>query len=177
METAVWAARLACLAFGIGVGLILSERVCSRLCSAFAPGEAMLMKFMLGTGKTVVACAAAAVTAPLPASVAILYTGLGILAAHSFEGKPKQGTVLAVVCPWVILYLPFTGALACLGGGLLVLAADVPAVAGLAMTVLAAPMALLQFGPEGGLVLLAAAGLVCPGQIFAARYMQGREKI
>lgn len=177
METASWAARLACLAFGIGMGLILSERACSRLCRALAPGEAVLMKFMLGTVKTVVACAATAVTAPLPATVSILYTGLGILAAHSFAGNPKQGPVLSVVYPWLILYLPFTGALACLGGGLLVLAADVPAVAGLAMAVLAAPMALLQFGPEGGLVLLTAAALVCPGLIFAARYMQRQEKI
>ena len=168
MEASAATARLACLLFGAAVGLLLSDRVCLRLCRPFAAGGARLLQIMLGVSQTVGACAAAVLAAPLPVPVSILYTGLGVLGTRSLAPSPVPGARLAVICSWLILYLPFTGMLACLGGGLLVLAADAPAVAGLAMVVLAAPMALLQFGAEGSLALLAGAALLCPGELSAA---------
>lgn len=175
MEASGALVRLACALFGAAVGLILSDWGCFRLCRPFAAGGARLLKILLGVSQTTVACAAAVLAAPLPVPTSILYAGLGVLGAHSFAGQKTQPSyLLPIICPWLILYLPFTGVLACLGGSLLVLAADVPALAGLAMLVLAAPMALLQFGAEGGLVLLAGAVLLCPKELSAA-WHEGRE--
>lgn len=169
MEASAAAVRLACVLFGAAVGLILSDRVCLRLCRPFAAGGARLMKILWGVSQTTVACAAAVLAAPLPVPLSILYAGLGVLGAHSLaRQKAQPSCLLPIICPWLILYLPFTGVLACLGGGLLVLAADVPALAGVAMLVLAAPMALLQFGAEGGLFLLTGAVLLCPKELSAA---------
>lgn len=166
--------RLACLLFGAAVGMILPEKRCRELCRPFTPSAGELMTLVLGVSKTVVTCAAAAVAALLPVQVSILYTGMGLLCADCLAGKSEQETWLPIICPWLILYLPFTGALACLGGGLLVLSAGVPCMAGLSMVVLAAPMALLQFGAEGGLVLLLAAAILCAEQV--AVVLQDRKK-
>ena len=196
--------RLACLLFGAAVGMILPEKRCRELCRPFTPSAGELMTLALGVSKTVVTCAAAAVAAPMPVQVSILYTGMGLLGADCltrksgqetwlpiicpwlilylpFTGvlacltrKSGQETWLPIICPWLILYLPFTGVLACLGGGLLVLSAGVPCMAGLAMVVLAAPMALLQFEAEGGLVLLLAAAILCAEQV--AVVLQDRKK-
>ena len=169
MEASAAAARLACVLFGAAVGLLLSDRVCLCLCRPFAAGGARLLKILWGISQTTVVCAMAVLAAPLPVPTSILYAGMGVLGAHSLAGQKTQPSyLLSIICPWLILYLPFTGALACLGGALLVLAADVPALAGLAMLVLAAPMALLQFGAEGGLVLLTGAVLLCPKELSAA---------
>lgn len=176
MEWLLVAARLGCLLFGVAVGAILSGPVCLRLCGSLAPGGAKLMQGMLSLSKTVVACAVSAVVAPLPVDISILYTGFGVLWAGRIP-VVKEKLLLAVLCPWLILYLPITGALACVGGALLVLAADVAAMAGLAMVVLAAPMALLQFGGEGGGVLLLAAAVLCPEQVTAAWHNEKNQKI
>lgn len=167
MESLLVAARLGCLLFGVAVGLVVSQPVRVRLCDGLSPGSAKLMRGMLSLSKTVVACAISAVVAPLPVDISILYTGLGVVWAGLIPAE-KEKMLLAILCPWLILYLPITGVLACVGGGLLVLAADVSAMAGLAMVVLAAPMALLQFGGEGGAVLLLTAAVLCPEQIAAA---------
>lgn len=166
--------RLACLLFGAAVGMILPEKRCRELCRLFTPSAGELMTLALGVSKTVVTCAAAAVAAPMPVQVSILYTGMGLLGADCLTRKSGQETWLPIICPWLILYLPFTGVLACLGGGLLVLSAGVPCMAGLAMVVLAAPMALLQFEAEGGLVLLLAAAILCAEQV--AVVLQDRKK-
>lgn len=166
--------RLACLLFGAAVGMILPEKRCRELCRPFTPSVGELMTLALGVSKTVVTCAAAAVAAPMPVQVSILYTGMGLLGADCLTRKSGQETWLPIICPWLILYLPFTGVLACLGGGLLVLSAGVPCMAGLAMVVLAAPMALLQFEAEGGLVLLLAAAILCAEQV--AVVLQDRKK-
>lgn len=176
VEERVVVARMGCLLFGTAVGMILSEQVCVRLCSSLSPGLAKLMRGMLALSKTVVACAVAAVASPLTADISILYTGLGVLWAGKLPSA-KEKMFLAVLCPWLILYLPITGALACVGGGLLVLAADVPAMAGLVMVVLAAPMALLQFGGEGAAILLLAAAILCPEQITSAWHEGKNQKI
>lgn len=174
MEPASVMARVACLLFGAAVGMILPGKRCRELCRPFTPSAGELLMLMLGVSKTVVTCAAAAVTAPMSVQVSILYTGMGVLGADCLTRKSGQETWLPIICPWLILYLPVTGALACLGGGLLVLSADVPCMAGLAMVVLAAPMALLQFGAEGGLVLLLAAAILCAEQMVLT--LQGRRK-
>lgn len=153
--------RLGYFLFGVTVqGFLLTREKASLFRTG--TGSSRLMCLLLGVSKTVVCCAAAALTVWLPADIAILYTGLGLAAA--VREKARLAEMLPVICTWLILYLPITGTLACLGGGLLVLAADVPEMAALAMLVLAAPMALLQFGPEGALVLLGAAVLLGAGQ-------------
>lgn len=174
VEILMVAARLGCLLFGGAVGVLLSQLACARLCGSLSPGAAKLMQGMLALSKTVVACAVSAVVSPLPVDISILYTGFGVLWTGRLPSV-KEKMLLSVLCPWLILYLPITGGLACVGGGLLVLAADVPAMAGLAMVVLAAPMALLQFGGEGGAVLLLAAGILCPEQI-AAAWREGKNQ-
>ena len=171
-RTQVWL-RLVCFGFGMVVGILLPDKAGRRFFPhPDAPG-AQLVRLMLGVTKTVVGCAVAVVAAPLPVAVSILYTGLGVYAAQTaMQPRPERQT-LPIICTWLILFLPFTGALACLGGGLLVLAADVPGLAGLAILVLAAPMALLQFGAEGCLVLLGAAALLCARQMMPQRTRSG----
>ena len=102
------------------------------------------------------ACLAAQALLPAPARTAMLYAGLGALWGQG-AARPCPRTGAAAACAWLVLYLPFTGALACLGGGALTLAAGFPALGAVAVPVAAAPMALLQFGPEGALGVLGAA--------------------
>lgn len=161
--------RLGCLVFGALVGILLPDKAIRQFFPQPKARGAQFMRLMIGVSKTVVCCAAAAVATPAPVSFSILYAGLGLLAAHILLQPQPAEQALPVICTWLILFLPFTGALACLGGGLLVLAADVPGVAGLAILVLGAPMALLQFGAEGGLVLLGAAALLCTRQVLEWR--------
>lgn len=161
MERAVILLRLCCFGVGTAVEILLSDTAVRRLVPHPQTARAQLMRLMIGITKTVVCCAAVAVAVPLPVSVSILYAGFGMLAAHSLAKPVVEVQPLPVICSWVIVFLPFTGVLACLGGGLLVLAADVPQLAGLAILILGAPMALLQVGTEGGLILLASAALVC----------------
>lgn len=161
--------RLGCLVFGALAGILLPDKAIRQFFPKPKEVGAQLMRLMISIAKTVVCCAVAVVTTPAPASISILYAGLGLLAAHILLQHRPAELVLPVICTWLILFLPFTGVLACLGGGLLVLAADVPGVAGLAILVLGAPMALLQFGAEGGLVLLGAAALLCTRQVLEWR--------
>lgn len=154
--------RLGCLAFGTGAGVLFPKHLPLPASRTSARSSAWVwLDILLGICKVVVSCAVALLVVPLPVSVTFLYTGTGILAAAVGAEPDQWQHHLPVVCAWMILYLPFTGVLACLGGVLLVLAAEVPGVSVLAVLVFAAPMALLQFGPEGGLVLLATAAMWC----------------
>lgn len=163
-RTLIWL-RLACLLFGSMSGLLLQDKALQRLFPQPRATGARMLRLMIGVAKTVVCCAAAVVVTPLPVSVTILYSGLGVLTVHVLTQPDPQEQTLPIICTWMILFLPFTGALACLGGALLVLAADVPGMAGLAILVLGAPMALLQFGPEGGIILVGTASLLCTRQL------------
>lgn len=170
-RTLIWL-RLGCLLFGGMAGLLLKDKAMQRFFPQPRATGARLLRLMIGVAKTVVCCAAAVVVSPLPVSVSILYAGLGVLAAHIITHPHPGEQTLPIICTWMILFLPFTGALACLGGALLVLAADVPGAAGVAILVLGAPMALLQFGPEGGLVLLGIAALLCTRQMIEWKAQQ-----
>ena len=173
MERSTILLRLGCLAFGALFGVLLSDRNIKGFLCQRETGLGKLVHLMLGVTKMVVCCAAAAVIAKaLPASLSILYAGLGLLMAHIVLEPGKAEGSLPLICIWLVLYLPFTGMLACLGGSLLVLAAGESTVAGLAILVLGAPMALLQFGPEGGLVLLGAAISLCLKQFLMARGLE-----
>lgn len=114
-RTQVWL-RLVCFGFGMVVGILLPDKAGRRFFPhPDAPG-AQLVRLMLGVTKTVVGCAVAVVAAPLPVAVSILYTGLGVYAAQTaMQPRPERQT-LPIICTWLILFLPFTGALACLGG-------------------------------------------------------------
>lgn len=89
---------------------------------------------------------------------AILYTGLGAVLGQGMLLRQKgEAAVCGLVCVWVVLYLPFTGVLACLGAACLALAIGHPALGLVAAPVFAAPIALLQFGAPGALAMLAGA--------------------
>lgn len=163
-RTMIWL-RLGCLLFGTLAGLLLQDKAIQRFFPQPRAAGARLLRLMIGVAKTVVCSAAAAVVSPLPVSVSILYAGLGVLVSHIISQPDPWEQTQPIICTWIILFLPFTGVLACLGGALLVLAADAPETAGLAILVLGAPMALLQFGPESGLILLGVAALLCTRQV------------
>lgn len=166
--------RLGCLAFGAVAGVLFPKHLPLSAGRTSAHSSAWVwLDILLGICKVVVSCAVALLVVPLPVPVTFLYTGTGILATAIVAEPDQWQHHLPVVCAWMILYLPFTGALACLGGVLLVLAAEVPGVSVLAVLVFAAPMALLQFGPEGGLVLLSTAAMWC---LWQAGYHRLRRK-
>lgn len=175
MESMTILMRLGCLAFGAAAGLLFPgsrrDKHGRRGDSERATG---LLYLTWQVGGAVLCCAAAALFVPLPVMTVFLYTGLGLFLVPLGTALPEQNG-LAVICAWLILYLPVTGALACLGGTLMVLAAEVPYMAALSVLVLAAPMALLQDGPEGGMVLLGAAALLCVRQVYA-RQGAGKER-
>lgn len=152
--------RLCCLGFGAAMEVLVPDTMARNLFPRPPEAGIRWIRLMLGMTKTVVGCAVTAVAVPLPVSASVLYAGFGILAVYSLVRPYREEMMLSVICTWLILFLPFTGVLACLGGGLLVLAAEVPGLAGVSILVLGAPMALLQFGAEGGLVLLGAAALL-----------------
>lgn len=152
--------RLGCFAFGFMGQLLLPKRLDASVFGAPGPVSRQLLHIVFHMSKVTACCAIAALVVPLPVPTSVLYTGGGIGAACMAHQEKRAEEWLVFVCTWIILYLPVTGALACLGGGMLVLAADVPEMAGLAVLVLAAPMAFLQFGPEGALVLLGSAALL-----------------
>lgn len=156
--------RLMCLAFGTAVQMI--PLVCmQRIWSGCRKnGRVRLLQGMAGICTMTVCCAIAVLTVPLPVPVTILYTGFGGAVASAARERNGMTELLPMLCAWLILYLPVTGALACLGGGLLVLAADTPEMAVPAILVLASPMAFLQFGPEGALVLLGTVALLSLGR-------------
>lgn len=175
MESAAILMRLGCLVFGTAAGLLLpGPRRDDHVRKGASEQANGLLHLTWQVGRTVLCCAAAALFVPLPVMTVFLYTGLGLFLVPLGAAFPEQKS-LPVVYAWLILYLPVTGALASLGGTLMVLAAEVPYMAALAVLVLAAPMALLQYGLEGGIVLLGTAALLCVRQVYT-RQAAGKEK-
>ena len=140
MGTFAWWPRLGCLGLGLAAGWL----------AARAPLRCKAAGLAADAAAAAAACMAAQALLPTPARTAMLYAGLGALWGQG-AARPCPRTGAAAACAWLVLYLPFTGALACLGGGALALAAGFPALGAVAVPVAAAPMALLQFGPEGAL--------------------------
>lgn len=158
--------RLGCLLFGGAMGALLPGHILRRFPPGMKSGGTKMLQLMFDVTKTVVSCAAAVWLVPLPVYTVILYTGAGVTATCAGALPEEKWQPLPILCTWLILYLPVTGALACLGGMLLVVAMDAPGMSGLAVLVVAAPMALLQFGTEGCLVLISAAAFLASRQIF-----------
>ena len=153
MGTFAWWPRLGCLGLGLAAGWL----------AARAPLRCKAAGLAADAAAAAAACMAAQALLPTPARTAMLYAGLGALWGQG-AARPCPRTGAAAACAWLVLYLPFTGALACLGGGALALAAGFP------------PMALLQFGPEGALGVLGAAALLGWRERPALRRMlRGRE--
>ena len=165
MGTFAWWPRLGCLGLGLAAGWL----------AARAPLRCKAAGLAADAAAAAAACMAAQALLPTPARTAMLYAGLGALWGQG-AARPCPRTGAAAACAWLVLYLPFTGALACLGGGALTLAAGFPALGAVAVPVAAAPMALLQFGPEGALGVLGAAALLGWRERPALRRMlRGRE--
>lgn len=89
---------------------------------------------------------------------AVLYGGLGALAGHVWPVwlRGRGGAATPVLCTWLTLYLPITGALCCLAGAVVVAGSGNPTWGVVLIPLLAAPVAWLQFGWESGILVLAA---------------------
>ena len=134
--------RILCLLVGYLLGSFLTAECIARLLTGRSardlgsgnPGMANIMA-TLGKGpgfavlagdvaKTVLACGLCWLLAgPVLGHTALLYAGAGAISGHncSLWHKGWGGKGVAVTCTWLILYLPVTGALCCLAGGLAVL--------------------------------------------------------
>ena len=65
----------------------------------------------------------------------------------------RGGKGVAVTCAWLMLYLPVTGVLCCLAGGVAVLLPGYLPVGAVLIAALAVPVGWLQYGTEAGAVL------------------------
>lgn len=159
-----------CLLAGVAFGI--SGRAARALVRAGkAPGTAqpgrsfwaaLLLEDLF---KTVLACALCTMLlAPELEEAAALYGGAGVLLGHMGAERKQDGRTAIIVCVWVVLCLPVTGAVCLLAGLTVALgtgrfgwgAALVPA--------LAVPVAWLQFGVQSSLFMLAAFLLLLCGQ-------------
>ena len=173
--------RILCLLVGYLLGSFLTaECIARRLTGRSArdlgsgnPGMANIMA-TLGKGpgfavlagdvaKTVLACGLCwLLAAPVLGHTALLYAGAGTIFGHNYSlwHKGWGGKGVAVTCTWLILYLPVTGALCCLAGGLAVLGLGYLPLGAVLIPTLAVPIAWVQYGPESGIILLLAAAMM-----------------
>lgn len=170
--------RLVCLAVGYGFGSLLTAELVAKLVSGQSarqmgdgnPGMANIMMhlgkaagFAVLAGdllKTAAACGVGYfVAAPQIGRAALLYAGLGAILGHNHPlwSRGRGGKGVAVTCAWLVLYLPVTGALCCLGGGLLVLWLGYLPLGAAVIPLAAIPFAWLQYGTESGVGMTAAA--------------------
>lgn len=105
--------------------------------------------------KTVAACWFCHQLAPELGLTALLYGGLGAVLGHNWPiwYKGRGGKGVAVTCAWLMLYLPVTGVLCCLAGGVAVLLTGYLPVGAVLIAALAVPVGWLQYGTEAGAVL------------------------
>ena len=163
-----------CLLAGYLFGGFLTAEVVARCTAGVSardigtgnPGMANIMA-QLGKGaglltlagdtlKTVAACGAAYyATAPLIGQASILYAGLGAVLGHNYPAwaRFRGGKGVAVTCVWLVLYLPVTGVLCCLAGGVAVMLTGYLPVGAVLIAALAVPVGWLQYGTEAGAVL------------------------
>ena len=166
--------RILCLLVGYLLGSFLTaECIARRLTGRSArdlgsgnPGMANIMA-TLGKGpgfavlagdvaKTVLACGLCWLLAgPVLGHTALLYAGAGAISGHncSLWHKGRGGKGVAVTCAWLMLYLPVTGVLCCLAGGVAVMLTGYLPVGAVLIAALAVPVGWLQYGTEAGIVL------------------------
>ena len=96
--------------------------------------------------KTAVACWFCHQLAPELGLTALLYGGLGAVLGHNWPiwYKGRGGKGVAVTCAWLMLYLPVTGVLCCLAGGVAVLLTGYLPVGAVLIAALAVPVGWLQ---------------------------------
>ena len=172
--------RLLCLAAGYLFGCFLTAEVVAR-CTAgesarqIGSGNPGMANIMTHLGKragllvlagdvlkTAAACWFCWQLAPELRLTALLYGGFGAVLGHNwpFWNHGHGGKGVAVTCTWLILYLPVTGALCCLAGGLAVLGLGYLPLGAVLIPTLAVPIAWVQYGPESGIILLLAAAMM-----------------
>ena len=105
--------------------------------------------------KTAAACWFCHQLAPELGLTSLLYGGLGAVLGHNWPiwYKGRGGKGVAVTCAWLMLYLPVTGVLCCLAGGVAVLLTGYLPVGAVLIAALAVPVGWLQYGTEAGAVL------------------------
>ena len=93
---------------------------------------------------------------------ALLYGGFGAVLGHNwpFWNHGHGGKGVAVTCAWLMLYLPVTGVLCCLAGGIAVLLTGYLPLGAVLIAALAVPVGWLQYGGEAGALLLFNAGIM-----------------
>ena len=106
--------------------------------------------------KTAAACWFCHQLAPELGLTALLYGGLGAVLGHNWPiwYKGRGGKGVAVTCAWLMLYLPVTGVLCCLAGGVAVMLTGYLPVGAVLIAAL---------GCAGGLAAIRHRGRCCTG--------------
>ena len=112
--------------------------------------------------KTAAACWFCWQLAPELHLTALLYGGFGAVLGHNwpFWNHGHGGKGVAVTCAWLMLYLPVTGVLCCLAGGIAVLLTGYLPLGAVLIAALAVPVGWLQYGGEAGAILLLSAAIM-----------------
>lgn len=141
-------------AAGVGVGNIGNGTPdCANVAKHLGKGAALAV--LVGDVlKTVLGCwFCYRLAAPELEQAAILYGGVGVVMGHVWPvwRRGKGADAAIVVCTWLFLYLPVTGALCCLAGAVAGLGTQKKAWGPILAGALSVPVAFLQFGVAGGL--------------------------
>lgn len=115
--------------------------------------------------------------APELGRTAVLYGGFGAVLGQlrPLRRGYAGGDVTAVLCTWLVLYLPVTGALCCLAGAVVAAGTGRTALGAVMVPALAVPVAWMQFGAAGG-ALVSVAALLLVWQRRNALHCRGKEK-
>lgn len=125
-----------------------------------AAGWAVLMGDVL---KMILACwFCYQLAAPELEHIALLYGGVGVILGHLWPvwRRGRGGNPAVIVCTWLVIYFPITGALCCLAGLVAGLGTGKKAVGVLLSALLAIPVAFLQFGMQSGFGAVIASAIV-----------------
>ena len=180
-----------CLAAGYLFGCFLTAEVVARCTAGVSardigtgnPGMANIMThlgkragFLVLVGDVLKTAAARWFcwqAAPELGLTALLYGGFGAVVGHNwpFWCRGRGGKGVAVSCAWLILYLPITGVLCCLAGGIAVLLTGYLPLGAVLIAALAVPIAWVQYGTESGVVMAASA------LIMLSRHWPGLQRI
>lgn len=148
-----------CLA-GVGVRSLGNGRPSAENVSAVlgkAAGVAVLAGDVL---KTLAACwFCYRLAAPELGEQAVLYGGVGLVMGQvwplRFRGRGAPPA--AVICAWLVVYLPVTGLLCTLAGAVVAFGTGDRALGAMLIPLLAVPVAWMQYGPQSAVLILAAA--------------------
>ena len=161
--------RLLCLAAGYLFGCFLTAEVVAR-CTAgesarqIGSGNPGMANIMTHLGKragllvlagdvlkTAAACWFCWQLAPELRLTALLYGGFGAVLGHNwpFWNHGHGGKGVAVTCAWLMLYLPVTGVLCCLAGGIAVLLTGYLPLGAVLIAALAVPVGWLAVRRRG----------------------------